>query len=142
MQGKSVSLPSGDSFDSDDIRGSSATDSRTTSNPALDSTASTASSAAKQLAHLDVIREDEEDKYRQLSPGHSLHSVEVGSLLMATQSNEATPLLATKCFAKGGSAGSIRRDAAQELVGRDFDISNRTSAHKTDRSAIRLTRIF
>ena len=113
MQGKLVSLPSGDSFDSDDVRGSSATDGPMTAHPASDSTACAASSPAKQLAPLDVIREDEEDKPHELSPGNSLHS-EVGSLLVATEIDAATPSLATKGFAKGGSAGSIRRDAAQE----------------------------
>lgn len=117
MQGKSISLPSSDSFDGDDVRGSSAADGSMSANPASDSTASAASSPAKQVAPLDVIREDEEDKPRQLSPGSSLHSIEVGSQLMSTQTNEATPMLARKGFAKGGSAGSIRRDAVGGLQG-------------------------
>ncbi len=81
LQGKSVSAPSRDSFDSDDATGSSPQDGHV---PAAQSSGSSAAPAsAKQLASgpsLDVIREDEEHGPRRLSPGSSLHSIEVCTL--------------------------------------------------------------
>ena len=76
-----MSAPSGDSLDGDDASGSSTQDGHV---PAAQSSGSSAAPAsAKQLVpgpSLDVIREDEEHGPRRLSPGSSLHSIEVCTL--------------------------------------------------------------